>query len=87
MRSESDVEFNMLDLLFTAPAKNDSQVKMDNLKGRPPFPPVTILTSAAAAWPDARSPVLPVPVRPHGLDLVHRGGAAHAVEALPRAAV
>lgn len=48
-----------------------------------PFP----LTGAAAGRPDAAPPVLPVPLWPHGLDLVHGGGATHAVEAFPRAAM
>lgn len=42
------------------------------------------LTRAAAGGP---GPVLPVPFGPHGLDIVHGRRAAHAVEALARAAV
>lgn len=88
-RSESDVELNMLDLLFTAPANTDTLNRRwgKHLKSWSAFPPVVSLTGAAAAQPDARSPVLSVPVRPHGLNLIHRGGATHAVEALPWAAV
>lgn len=43
------------------------------------------LTSAPR--PDTSSPVLPVPVWPHRLNLVHGGGTPHAMEALPGAAV
>ncbi len=88
MRSESDVEFSMLDLLFTAPAnthKADSKLIVESFFLV--FPPSTFLTSAAAARPNTRSPVLSVPVGPHGLDLIYGGGATHAVEALPRATV
>lgn len=75
----------MLVLLFTAPVGNQ----------RPGYYPAGVrrssqtpeLTCAAAALPDAASPALPVPVRPHGLDLIHRGRSPHAVEALPRSAV
>lgn len=45
------------------------------------------LTCAAAARSDACPPVFPVPVGPHGLNLVDGGGSPHAVEALPRSVV
>lgn len=47
----------------------------------------SVLTGAAAGRTDAGPPVLPVPLGPQGLDLVHGRGAPHAVEALTRAAV
>lgn len=85
MRSESDVEFSMLDLLFTAPAnthkvKSKVKFKADNRKG-PLFFCLLSLTGAAAPRPDTCSPVLSVPVRPHGLNLIDRRRTTHAVEA------
>lgn len=89
IRSESDVEFRMFDLLFTAPA--DTQKVRGDVRGQTGqtfvFTPLLFLTSAAAGRPDAGPPILPVPLGPHGLDLIHRRGATHAVEAFPRAAV
>lgn len=94
MRSESDVEFSMLDLLFTAPAsKRTHKGKQEGKKSKPVterllcISCLLFLTRAAAARPDARPPVLPVPVGPHGFDLVYGGRATHAVEAFSRAAM
>ena len=92
MRSESDVEFSMLDLLLTAPANTHKvnvsvTIKASNRRVPLFVCPHSSLTRAAAAWPDTRSPVLSLPVGPHGFDLVYRGCAPHAVEAFPRAAV
>lgn len=55
MRSESDVEFNMLDLLFTAPAnthKADSKVTVERFVSfflRPPSSPVLLLPGRVLA--------------------------------------
>lgn len=88
MRSESDVEFSMFNLLFTAPG--NMQMKFNNQVRKQQeniWSHLRLLTGAAAGRPDARPPVLPIPFRPHGLDLVYGGGTTHAVKAFSRAAV
>lgn len=95
IRSESDVEFSMFDLLFTAPVNIKNKPKNKQLGKKTSWKTerssvlshLLSLTGAAAGRPHARPPVLTIPFRPHGLDLIDGGGAAHAVKAFSRAAV
>lgn len=89
IRSESDVEFKIFDLLLTAPVEVDRKKRPNYFYPQnSDFALTSVLcTCAATALPDAGSPVLPVPVRPHGLDLINWRGSPHAVDTLPRSAV